>query len=651
MCGIAGIVHWDGRPIESHILKNMADTLVHRGPDEEGFYFNRCATESTPTSANISGQQLKEVKRPLVGLAHRRLSIIDLSTGQQPLCNEDGTIWIVFNGEIYNFQEIRGILESRGHQFKTGSDTEVIVHAYEEWNTECLSHLNGMFAFAIWNEIEQSLFLGRDRIGKKPLYYHANNNTFFFGSELKALLAYPGIQADLDLTAVTDYFKYLYVPDPKTIFSNFRKLPPAHYLLAKGGSITIVQYWDVRFDEAPIASELVLEDQLFSLLEQTVHDRMVAEVPLGAFLSGGVDSSGIVALMTRQSQKPVLTCSIGFDDPVHDESRYAAQVAQYLGTSHHEFIVRDNFLDMVRRLPALFDEPFADASALPTYYVCKMARQQVTVALSGDGGDETFAGYDKYTKDIIERIVGHYLPNTVLRMMNKMCNGNSIYQQKARTLTAQALRSPARSFYETNTVISGVELENLLSPEIFNKIKDYDPFEYIMRFFNTLNTDDHLTRMLYTDIKTSLPGDILVKVDRTSMANSLEVRAPLLDYRVVEFAASLPSRLKIRRGNKKYLLKKVFGRVLPGEIFRRPKHGFTAPLDRWFRNELILLAEEAFFFTPEIRELLNVEYIRRLWNEHRSGQTNRGLLLWSILMFALWYRDVHRGSRILTMAT
>ncbi|MER2512765.1 MAG: asparagine synthase (glutamine-hydrolyzing), partial [Nitrosomonas ureae] len=503
-----GILHWDGQEVKPKILKRMADTLIHRGPDEQGFFFNK-KPEGNEISADAFWYQSSSYRygKPVAaaGLAHRRLSIIDLPSGRQPLSNEDGMVWIVFNGEIYNFKELRAILTKCGHCFKTNSDTEVIIHAYEEWGTNCLHQLNGMFAFAIWDQRQELLFLGRDRIGKKPLYYHASDGKFLFGSELKALLAYPGVETQIDLTAVADYFKYLYIPDPKSIFAGINKLSPAHFLVATKRSVVIKQYWDVHFEGTSHINESVLADQLFDLLGQAVRDRMVADVPLGAFLSGGIDSSGVVALMSRQSEQPIVTCSIGFDDPEHDESRYAAQVAHYLGTSHHEFFVRENFLDTVRRIPFMFDEPFADASALPTYYVCKMARQRVTVALSGDGGDETFAGYDKYLKDAIEQLVSRFVPIPFLYLINKACIGRSNLQRKGRTLTSQALRDPDRAFYETNTIITDRELDNLFQPEIRNQIKGYDPSQFTRQFFNSINTDDRLTRILYTDLKTSLP--------------------------------------------------------------------------------------------------------------------------------------------------
>jgi asparagine synthase (glutamine-hydrolysing) len=630
MCGIAGVARWDGRPIERSLLKRMADTLVHRGPDEEGLYRNRAAARNEfAPNADSHGAA--------IGLAHRRLSIIDLSTGQQPLSNEDGTVWIVFNGEIYGYQPLRRELMQLGHRFRTNCDTEVIVHAYEQWGTDCLRHLNGMFAFAIWDEPRQQLFMARDRLGKKPLFYCAMPNEFVFGSELKAILAHPGVAAVPDPTAIADYFKYLYVPDPKSIYQGIRKLRPAHYMVARREGISEHEYWDVTFAEGSADSQ-VFEDRLFDVLEEAVRERMVADVPLGAFLSGGVDSSGVVALMKRQSSGPVVTCSIGFDDPLHDESGHAAAVARCLGTDHQAYEVKDDFVPTVRALPAMFDEPFADSSAIPTYFVSKMARQRVTVALSGDGGDEAFAGYEKYVKDRIQLQVGSVVPDFMLRRISSVVGGGGVFSRKAHTLTSQAMLTPARAFYASNTHVSDQMLHSLMSPQLSRTLNGYDPSEYLVGHFARCASEDPLSRMLYCDIKTYLPGDILTKVDRTSMANSLEVRAPLLDYRVIEFAATLPSALKIRWGNKKYLLKRAFSRVLPGEIFKRPKHGFTVPLDKWFRHDLVPLAQDAFAPGSEAGELLNLDVVRTLFNEHRSGVATHGTLLWAALMFCLWHR-------------
>src|SRR5512146_1476 len=625
MCGIAGIAHWDGRPIAQSALQGMAAALVHRGPDEEGFYRNEAACSGAAGGAAI-------------GLAHRRLAIVDLASGQQPLANEDDSVWIVFNGEIYNYLALYRELSLRGHRFRTRSDTEVIVHAYEEWGDVCLERLHGMFAFCIWDQRRNRLFAARDRLGKKPLYYHATRTSFVFGSELKALLTLPDIPRSIDPTAVADYFSLLYVPEPKSIYRDIRRLPAGHCLVADATGVTVREYWDVTFADGPQRRAADLEEELFHLLDEAVRDRLVAEVPLGAFLSGGVDSSGVVALMARHSSRPVITCSIGFDDPDHDESRFAAEVARMLGTDHSEHRITSGFADAVRHLPAMFDEPFADASAIPTFFVCRMARKRVTVALSGDGGDESFGGYDKYVKGGIERRVGQVVPAFLLRALRHASIGPGALPRKARTLTSQVLSEPARVFYLGRGYVRDAELRSLLAPPLADLIRDYDPAERIIGCFQRPSVDDHLSRMLYTDIKTYLAGDILVKVDRASMASSLEVRAPLLDHRVVEFAASLPGRLKIRRGNRKYLLKRAFGRVLPHGMFARPKHGFTVPLGPWLRGELAAVIEEALTSNPGIDSMLDVAFVRRLLEAHRSGRREHGTLLWAVLNFALWHR-------------
>ncbi|MDE2049747.1 MAG: asparagine synthase (glutamine-hydrolyzing) [Gammaproteobacteria bacterium] len=643
MCGIAGIAHWDGRPIAHAALKRMAGALVHRGPDEEGFYRNEIARSGEAGAAAASGRS--GAGGAAVGLAHRRLAIIDLTSGQQPLANEDDSVWIVFNGEIYNYPALYRELSIRGHRFRTRSDTEVIVHAYEEWGDDCPGRLHGMFAFCIWDQRRNRLFAARDRLGKKPLYYHATRTTFVFGSELKALLTLAEVPRRIDPTAVADYFSLLYVPEPKSIYRDMRRLPAGHCLVADATGVTVREYWDVTFGDGPRRRAADLEEELFHLLDEAVRDRLVAEVPLGAFLSGGVDSSGVVALMARHSSRPVITCSIGFDDPAHDESRFAAEVARLLATDHSEHRITSGFAAAVRRLPAMFDEPFADGSAIPTFFVCLMARRRVTVALSGDGGDESFGGYDKYVKERIERRVGRLVPAFLLRAVQRASVGSGAWPRKARTLTSQALRKPARAFYMSNCCVRDDELRALLAPSLAELIRDYDPAEQIIGHFQRPAVDDHLSRMLYTDIKTYLVGDILVKVDRASMASSLEVRAPLLDHRVVEFAARLPSRLKIGRFERKYLLKRALGRVLPAAVLARPKHGFSVPVGGWLRGELAPLMEEALGADPDLKHLLNVSHVRGLFDLHRSGGRDCGTLLWSVLSFALWHRELGRRSR------
>ena len=599
----------------------MGETIVHRGPDAGGEYLD-----------------------DWVGLEHRRLSIIDLSPlGNQPMCSENGRYVIVFNGEIYNFQELRSGLEKAGWTFKSRTDTEVILCLYQLEGARCLDRLNGMFAFAIWDRDDKVLFLARDRIGKKPLYYyHGGSDRVVFASEIKAILPFPGIKRDVEPTAVADYLKYLYIPGAKTIFKDIHTLLPGHYLEVRIGSEPkIREYWDVDFSRGSM--DLYGDEAasvLFDLVGECTACRMIADVPLGAFLSGGIDSSAIVALMAGSSSQPVKTCSIGFKDKQHDETVYARQIADFFHTSHFEYVVGQDPAETAALLPRYFDEPFADSSAVPTFHVSRLARQVVTVALAGDGGDENFGGYDKYVTELKEDLVRRTVPRFLLRMLRGVAEGSTTtLMRKAGTLAVSALSDPGPSYYRTNTFIHDNLLNHLLAEPLRTACRSYDPAEHTLTYWNRLAGADHLTRMLYTDIKTYLPGDILVKVDRMSMAHSLEVRAPLLDYRVVEFAATLPSRLKIRGATKKRLLKKAFEPYLLPGILNRRKHGFTVPLDEWFRNDLSAFGEKNLVNSAALAEFFDRATVRRIWQEHRERKTNHGTLLWSLLSFSLWQQE------------
>lgn len=602
-------------------LRQMGETIIHRGPDAGGEYLDEW-----------------------VGLGHRRLSIIDLSPlGNQPMLSMDGRYVIVFNGEIYNFLELRAELETRGYRFRSRTDTEVILALYQVEGEHCLARLNGMFAFAIWDRDDKVLFMARDRIGKKPLYYyHGGSDRIAFASEIKAILQIPGISRDIEPTAIADYLKYLYIPAPKTIFKGIHKLLPGHYLNVRIGSEpTISEYWDVSFSGHALNGRGEQSaEELFDLLDTSTACRMMADVPLGAFLSGGIDSSAIVSLMARSSSQPVTTCSIGFQDRQHDETGFAREVAECFRTNHTEYIVGDNLAETVTLLPRYFDEPFADSSAVPTYHVSRLARQVVTVALAGDGGDENFGGYGKYVTDMKEDLVRRSVPRLLLLALNGIARGgSSTLMHKACTLTRSALSDPGRAYYRTNTFIGDDDLASLLSGPLQKLCRGYDPAEHTLKYWDRMQGADHLTRMLYTDIKTYLPGDILVKVDRMSMAHSLEVRAPLLDYRVVEFAASLPSKLKIQGNNKKRLLKKAFEPYLPSRILNRRKHGFTVPLDDWFRRDLVPLGEKYLLRDAALAEFFQAPRIRHIWQEHRERKANHGTLLWSLLSFSLWRQE------------
>jgi len=620
MCGIAGFTRGWVTEDPERLLSTMGETMGHRGPDASGMHVDDD-----------------------IALVHRRLSILDLSPlGNQPMVSHCGRYIIVFNGEIYNFLELKQALEKSGTTFTSKTDTEVLLELFAQEGAACLKKLNGMFAFAIWDNVEKKLFIARDRLGKKPLYYFmGSQGKMAFASELKSILAIPGIDRKIDPTAFCDFLKYHYVPTPKTIFKNIYKLPPGHYLtLAKGESPQIHEYWDVQFTGTSLLSLDDAVEQLLQLLHDSTQIRMIADVPLGAFLSGGVDSSAVVALMSAAQQGQVRTCSIGFQDKEHDESSYALEIANLFSTKHHKYRVEEDIQATVQLLPHFFDEPFADSSAVPTYHVSRLARQAVTVALAGDGGDEVFAGYEKYAIELKEDLARHYLPTPLLHFMHTLCNDAPWpVARKAASLSGSALIAPGQAFYRSNTWIDDTQFANLMTKQLQHEMQGYDPASQTLRYWNKVQGADHVTSMLYTDLKTYLTDDILVKVDRMSMANSLEVRAPFLDYRIIEFAATLPSRYKIKGSKQKILLKKAFSRLLPQSILKRPKHGFTVPLDAWFRNELRPMAEQHLLRAEPLADWLNLDFIQVLWDEHQSRRRNHGIPLWGLLMFALWQKE------------
>ena len=624
MCGIAGATRnlLGSEPAET--LRRMNDAMMHRGPDMGEVTF-----DST------------------MGLCHRRLSIIDLSEdGRQPMTTADERYTIVFNGEIYNFLELREELRSKGYNFRSRTDTEVLLYLYAEHGPESLQKIRGMFAYAIWDNLEKKLFAACDRIGKKPFYYHFNQDRFCFASELKSILEIEEVPRKIDYTAVADYFRYLYVPHPKTIFRDICKLSPGHFLIYSKGHLQVHQYWDIDFSDPLSSSPEELSEELLCTIRDAVKCRLISDVPLGAFLSGGVDSSGIVALMASIKSGPVTTCTIGFDDTRHDEAVYARGFASKLNAIHHEHYIRDEPAAIVKTLVRHFDEPFADSSMVPTYYVAKMARQHVTVALSGDGGDESFAGYEKYTIDSYENRVRENVPAALLKGICAMA-ANFPYVtilKRLFSLCSSALLDPARAFYVTNTFMTDRQAELLLSHEFKNNVGEYDPAHHTTRYYRQANGQDHLSRILYTDLKLFLPGDILVKVDRMTMANSLEMRSPLLDHKVIEFAARLPSALKFRNGEKKIILKEAFRGLVGEEVINRKKHGFTVPLDVWFRRELREMAENSIFNSDALESFFSLEALRDVWAEHQAGKMNHGTILWTIFIFALWLDDMsHKG--------
>ena len=617
MCGIAGIV---GKSPALEEVRQMCQTIVHRGPDDEGIY--------------VDGE---------VGLGMRRLSIIDLCSGHQPIHNEDETVWVVFNGEIYNFPELRASLEERGHRFYTNTDTEVIVHLYEERGAECVRELRGMFAFALYDTKRKSLLLARDRLGKKPLHYALAGGRLLFGSEIKALLAVAPQLADVSSERLLQFFYFGYIPDPLTAFSQIEKLPPAHLLEFANGEIKTRCYWDLPAygTQAPASEESCLEE-LEQTLAEAVRIRLISDVPLGALLSGGVDSSIVVALMARASSRPVKTFTIGFQKEDFNEAAYARAVAERFGAEHHELVIEPKIEETLTFLTGMLEEPFGDSSMLPTYYVSRMARQHVTVALSGDGGDELFAGYDRYLVHLARQKFGP-VPGWLGSSFRKYLYPFLPSSAPGRRL-AFNLSLPARDRYlDTVCHLPALDRERQLFSADFlaSAGQGVSPVGAFQRYYDTAPASDALSRLLYVDTKTYLPGDILTKVDRMSMATSLEVRCPLLDHVFVERAAQLSSHWKLRQGTRKYLLRRLAERLgVPSGALHRPKKGFSLPLTHWWRNEL---KEDMIRILLEPRTLQRGYFrenaVRQLIEEHVSGRRNRPTDLWLLLVFELWQRN------------
>ena len=628
MCGISGIFDGEGRrEIDRPLLERMNASLFHRGPDAGGLHLE-----------------------PGIGLAHRRLSIIDVSSGQQPLYNEDGSVAVVFNGEIYNFQELAKELTACGHTFRTHSDTEAIVHGWEEWGEACVTRFRGMFAFALWDRNRETLFLARDRLGVKPLYYAQLGGGFLvFGSELKALMVHPGLRREIDPAAVEDYFAYGYVPEPRTIFKGVFKLGPGCTLTLRRGrpASQPVEYWDVPFKAATAPTEQEASEELIFRLRESVKLRMISEVPLGAFLSGGVDSSAIVAMMAGLAAEPVVTCSISFGDAAFNESAYAQTVADRYRTQHHVEQVDPDDFSLVDRLARLYDEPYADSSAIPTFRVCELARKTVTVALSGDGGDESFGGYRRYRLHVNEERVRSLLPlqmrrpvfGLLGRLYPKADWAPRVFRAKS-TLEALARNSVEAYFHTVSFLHDGMRRE-LFSERFRTELQGYAAVEVLKRHAARAPADDPLSLIQYLDLKTYLVGDINTKVDRASMAHSLEVREPLMDHPLVEWLSSLPPGLKLRSGEGKYLLKKALAPHLPAEILYRPKMGFAVPLARWFRGPLRQPVRDA-VLGPVLAETgwFNAAYLNRLVSDHQSGLRDYSTPLWTLLMFESFLRNV-----------
>jgi asparagine synthase (glutamine-hydrolysing) len=632
MCGIAGIFDYRGRrDADRRLLRCMTDIISHRGPDGDGFHY-----------------------APGVGLGHRRLAIVDLAGGDQPIYNEDRTVCIVYNGEIYNFQPLMSELSALGHVFRTRCDTEVIVHAWEEWGEACLERFNGMFAFALLDERRQTLFLARDRLGEKPLYYSfLSDGRLLFASELKSLLCCPQLDRRLDPQAIEEFFALGYIPDPRSIYSGVYKLAPAHCLLVRRGEDPRQPhaYWQLRFVDGSATRKKEAEEELISRLHQSVRMRMIADVPLGAFLSGGVDSSAVVAMMAGLQAEPVSTFSISFGTKGFDESPYAAMIAGRYDTDHHLRAVDPDSFDLLDRLAAIYDEPFGDSSALPTLRVCAVARENVTVALSGDGGDEVFAGYRRYRWHCVEERVRRIVPQGLRGPLFGALG--AVYPKldwaprplRAKATLEELARDTDAAYFASVSVCSDELRRRLFSPTLTAELQGYNAVEVLKQHMAQCGSEDPLSRVQYVDFKTYLPGDILTKVDRASMASSLEVRVPLLDHTLVEWAACLPPPLKLRGREGKYVFKSALEPYVPPEILYRPKQGFAVPLAAWFRGSLRQRLRET-LSGPVLCEsgLFDMAAIAALLDQHQSGERDHSAALWTLSMFESFLRRIHSGS-------
>lgn len=626
MCGICGIFEFNGMGVDRRVLKKMSDVVRHRGPDDEGFFFD----------GNV-------------GLGHRRLSIIDLKTGKQPIHNEDESIWIVYNGEIYNYLELKKQLEKKSHRFYTQTDTEVILHLYEDFGDFCVKKLRGMFAFAIWDGNKRKLLLARDRLGIKPLYYACNDN-LIFGSEIKSILQFPEIKRKVNLKALYYYLRFFYTPTPETLLVGIKKLPPGHILSCdKNGKISIKEYWNLKFFEKPNYSMNYYANCLYDLLRESVQMRLVSDVPLGAFLSGGLDSSFVVGLMSELMDKPVKTFSVGFEEEeIYSELKYARIASDHFGTDHHEHVV--SAVDIVEQLPLLIwylDEPISDLSIVPFYFISKLAKKHVTVALSGEGSDELFAGYNAYsvfTKHLrlgkyyqkIPKFLRKKVVSNLFEKLPEHTKGRSFFLKNEYT-------SLKKLYFGPNTDFAYEKWIEKLYSEKFKKIIDgFDYYEVYGPHYRKAGNCDNLSKMLYGDIKVWLPGDLLMRADKTTMANSVETRVPFLDHKFVEFSATIPPNLKLNGNITKYILKKAASRLLPKEIIEREKMGFFAPVapeTYWFKGELKELTSQILFESKtQKRGYFDQNYIPELFRQHEKGNRDNSYRIWTLLNLEIWHR-------------
>jgi asparagine synthase (glutamine-hydrolysing) len=625
MCGITGRLNYDPRrPIDRDVLVAMTDAVAHRGPDAAGYY-----------------------EGPGIALGHRRLSIIDLATGDQPLANEDGSVQVVFNGEIYNFADVRAELLAKGHRFRTNADTEVIVHGYEEWGERAVERFRGMFAFAVWDQTARRLMLARDRLGVKPLYYsELAGDGIVFGSEIKSLLHDPDVARDWRPEAIDAYLTLLYIPAPDTIYRAIHKLPPGHVLVAEHGQIRVSRYWDLEFtgDGDPGREETYLEE-LDALLRESVRLRLISDVPLGAFLSGGIDSSTVVAYMKEVSSTPPVTIAVGFEHEDYNEVRHAETVARHLGCEFHPLMADPQVDGLLPKLAWHFDEPFADSSAVPTYYVSKLARELVTVALSGDGGDELWAGYARHRVEAWEQRVRGSL-GSASRIAGWLGQALPLSVKGARSL--RHLGSDPDQAYALKHAYGMFEPDaktRLYSRDFAASVRHADAFSSFRDAYRDCASLDPMDRALYVDARTYMIDDVLTKVDRMSMAVSLEAREPLLDHKLLEFAARVPVSLKLKNGQSKYLLRRILDRRVPRSIIDRPKRGFAAPIGEWLRGPLAPMTGEL-LLDGRLRDrgIFEPREVARLWDEHRTRRAHHPHRLWQLVMLELWFRQFIDGT-------
>jgi asparagine synthase (glutamine-hydrolysing) len=629
MCGIVGAIYFNHQPVRAEVIEQMADALRHRGPDDAGVF--------------VDG---------VVGLGHRRLKIIDLSpAGHQPMGNEDGTIQVTYNGEIYNFPELREELVRRGHTFSSRTDTEVIVHAYEEWGEDCAERFNGMFAFGLWDGRQKKLVLMRDRLGVKPLFYYLDEEKLLFASEIKGIVQHPEISKELDHSAIYDYFSLNYIPSPKTPFARIRSLLPGYSLTVENGQIKIVQYWDVHFSSADrTRTEVEYVEEILGLIQDAVHRRLIADVPLGGFLSGGLDSSAIVYFMNRLGHRPLKTFNVGFTEKSYDESPHARLVARHVGTEHHEITCTPaDFRRLLETIAWHADNLTADISMVPMYLLAKLAREQVTVVLSGDGGDELFGGYLTYQADVLARYyrrlpvwLRHYLVQPLVAALPNS-NGKQSLDYKLKKFIEGAELPPDKAHYTWRTIFSDMEKSRVLSDDFLATIQEHDSAVSYRRYFANANALSEMDKIFYSDFKVFLADSILAKVDSMTMAHSLEAREPLLDYRLVELSASIPAGLKIKGRETKYIFKTAMAPHLPRQIVFRNKEGFHAPMASWFRHELRSFVSEV-LSGENLRAvgIFNLPYIEELKRRHFAGAENNAFKLWGLMNLIAWHGQLVR---------